>query len=87
MGSLKKPKGGIANDNSIGSLVFCPLDASSKGFADIRITINASHQIAFTYFCAPNVEVRYQDIKVIGWALIHSKDWWPDKSRLVRISG
>ena len=29
MGSLKKPKGGIANDNSIGSLVFCPLDASS----------------------------------------------------------
>ena len=29
MGSLKKPKGGIANDHSIGSLVFCPLDASS----------------------------------------------------------
>ena len=46
MGGLKKSRGGIVNNNSIGSLVFCPSDASSEGFVDLRIIINASHQIA-----------------------------------------
>ena len=69
MGSLKKSKGGIVNNNSIGSLVFCPSDASSEGFVDIRIIINASHQIALTLFCATNVEVRYQSHKVGAYTL------------------
>ena len=69
MGSLKKSKGGIVNNNSIGSLVFCPSDASSEGFVDLRIIINASHQIALTYFCAANVKVRYQSHKVGSYTL------------------
>ena len=49
-GEPQEVQGGIVNNNSIGSLVFCPSDASSGGFVDLRIIINASHQIALTYF-------------------------------------